>query len=349
MSLLSITREQFLNRYDKPKTKSQATVALIAWDRFVSHILVPESDIILQMKQNEKERYRILDHLVQFWKNARNPKRFAQKRDPTTISIYFIYAKAWLKFNEVEIDSDKVHDAVRFPKKIKERVRGMDRDMIFKLYERATPFYKALIVFCSCTGMRIGEALNARMSWIDFESDPPKVTIPGGLTKTAQERITFLTPEAVRHIREIATGDIIFDKSYQSVWNYFDRLRKDCGFTERGINGQSHVRIHKLRGFAENKIGRAVDSEFAHSILGHTKDLIQYNQGGTTDDEAAQDYKLAIPALTISTNHKLLDENERLKDQTNTIREIKRQQDLLTAFLSAHPQLAEQFQRFVSR
>lgn len=346
MSLLSITREQFLNRYDKPKTKSQATVALIAWDRFVSHMLVSEPDLILQLKQNEKERYRVLDHVVQFWKNARNPKAFARKRHPTTISTYFIYVKAWLKFNEVEISDDKIKDAVRFPKAIRERVRGMDQPMIFKMYDRATPWYKALIVFQACTGMRIGEALNARMSWIDFESDPPKITIPGEYTKTGQERITFLTPEAVRHIKEIAKGDIIFDKSYQSVWNYMDRLRKDCGFTERGSNGQYHVRIHKLRGFAENKIGRAVDSEFAHTILGHTKDLIQYNQGGTTDDEAAEDFKKAIPSLTISTNHKLLDENERLKEQANSIKEIKRQQDLLTAFLSAHPQLAEQFKRF---
>lgn len=347
MSLLTITKESFLNRYDKPKTRSQAHVALVAWDRFVHHLLLDEADVILQLKNNEKEKYRILDHMVQFWRNARNPKRFCQKRDPSTISIYFIYVKAWLKFNDVELSDDKIKDAVRFPRKTRERVRGVDRDMIFKMYDRANTWYKALIVFQSCTAMRIGEALNARMSWIDFESDPAKITIPGQFTKTGQERITFLTPEAVRHIREIAEGDIIFNKSYQSVWNYMNRLRTDCGFTDRGVNGQHHVRIHKFRAFAENKIARAVDSEYAHTILGHTKDLISYNQGGTSDLEYAEDFKKAIPSLTISTNHKLLDENEKLKDQANAIKEIKRQQEMMTAFMQAHPQLAEQFRRFM--
>lgn len=349
MSLLTITKESFLNRYDKPKTRAQAQVALIAWDRFVAHLLLDEGDVILQLKNNDRERYRILDHMVQFWRFARSPKRFCQKRDPTTISTYFIYVKAWLKFNDVELLDDKIKDAVRFPRKTRERVRGVDRDMIFKMYERASPWYRALIVFLSCTGMRIGEALNMRMSWIDFESDPVKITIPGQYTKTGQERITFLTPEAARHIQEISEGDVIFNKSYQSVWVALDKLRKDCGFAERGINGQFHFRIHKLRGFAENKIARAVDSEYAHTILGHTKDLISYNQGGTSDLEYAEDFKKAIPALTISVNHKLLDENERLKDQTNTIKEIKRQQEMLTSFLSAHPQLAAQFKRFASR
>jgi integrase len=218
--------------------------------------------------------------------------------------------------------------------------------MIMEMYEKASPFYRALIVFCACTGMRIGEALNARMSWIDFASDPPRITIPGQYTKTKQERITFLTPEAARHVRDIAVGDMIFDKSYQAVWNYMDALRYKCGFTERGANGQHHVKIHKFRAFAENKIARAVDSEYAHTILGHTKDLIQYNQGGTSEDEYAEDFKKAVPALTITTNHKLIDENEKLRQQNNAIKSVQHQQEMIMAFLQAHPKLAKEFARF---
>jgi integrase len=323
---------------------------LIAWDRFVQHMLIAEPDLIMEMRKNNSQKYLVLDHMVQFWRNARSPKRFCQKRHPTTISTYFIYVKAWLKFNDIEIDSDKVKDSVKFPKAIKERVRGIDRDVIFEVYEKSNVFYRALLIFLSCTGMRVSEALNIEVSWIDFTSDPPMVTIPGQFTKTSQERITFLTPECVRHLNNIIQPDTkkIFDVSYQAVWKYFDDLRKQCGRMDRGANGHHHLRIHKLRGFAENKIARAVDSEYAHSILGHTKDLIQYNQGGTTEAEAAEDYKKAIPALTITTNHKLLDENEKLKSTQSEIANIKRQQEMMMAFLSAHPKLASQFRSFAN-
>lgn len=306
--MLSISREQFLDRYDKDKTKEQAIVSLVAWDRFVTHMLIPEPELFEQMLKNEKQKYLLLDHMIQFWKKARHPKDFKRMRHPTTINTYYIYVISWLKMNEIDIDTSKARQYIKFPKAIRERVRGIDHTMIERMYVKAEPFYKALIIILSCTGMRISEVLHMRYDWIEWSDgeEPIKITIPGEFTKTGQERITFATPEARDWINELRENkkdsDIIFDKSYQSVWAYMDRLRKKCGYDTRGNNGIHHVRIHKLRGFAENKLARAVDSEYAHSILGHTKDLIQYNQGGTTDKEAADDYKLAIPALTIIPN-----------------------------------------------
>lgn len=300
--MLNISREQFYNRYDKIKTQKQAMVALIAWDRFVQHMLADENEIISYLKTQTNTKYLLLDHMVQFWKMARNPNDFNRTRHPTTIATYFVYVKAWLKLNEVELDDSKIKDYIRFPKSTQERVRGINREMVQQMYDLANPMYKALIVFLCATGMRIGEALKTEMSWIDFTSDPPKVTIPAAVTKTGQERITFLTPEAVKWIRQIHPEQegVIFPVSYQSVWSYFNSLRRRCGFIERGTNGFFHTRLHKFRGFCENRLARSVDPEYAHTILGHKKDLIQYHQGGTTDEDAAADYKLAIPELTIS-------------------------------------------------
>jgi integrase len=286
-------------RYERLKTRQIIETALSQWDNFVYHLCSTEQEILEQMK-DESKKYLILDHLVQFWKNGRN-QRF-QKRRPVTVQTYFTFVRAWLQYSGIELQQEKISQFVRFPKSDEQRVRGINRDMIQAMYNNADDFMKALIVFLAATGMRIGEALATRVEWIDFSKTPAKITIPAEYTKTRQERITFLTPEAVKWINRIhpePTG-IIFNVAYKTVWKRFDALRKKCGFTDTGTNGFHHFRIHKYRGFTENRLARTVDPEFAHTILGHKKDLIQYNQGGMTEDDAANDYLKAIPELTIA-------------------------------------------------
>lgn len=360
MSLLTTLRNEFINRYDRQKTQCLAVTALKAWDDFLATKNYNEGDLFFELRKPESKtrRYIILDQFVQFCK---------QDKFPTTIRTYFNYVKGWLKYNEVELDNDKIKTDIKFPKPVRDRVRGVDRTMIRGLIEMCNQFYKGLWYVLAYTAMRISEALNMKWAWIDFAVSPLKITIPGRYTKTGQERITFAGGEAEEWLRttyeeqqktipkEKLKDEYVFAKngkriSYFAAWDYFDRRRKKLGFVERGSNGFYHYRPHKYRGYAENKIGRGDGgAEFAHSILGHTKGLIEYNQSGATDEDARKDYESALPYLIISDEQRYKDENEKLKDQNAVIQEIKRKQELLEAFLESNPGLAKQFASFAKR
>jgi len=325
MSLL-VTRESFLNRYNKPKTKTQAKIAFVAFDKFLKFKKVEEPDILTRIRNGENP-YLILDDLVQFWK---------QDKHPTTIKNYFQFIKDWFRYNDISIEDYKVKHTVKFPKPIRDRVVGIDRDIIKQLLNACTkPIYRSYLIVLVSSGMRKNECLNMRPSWISIEKVPKEILIPGKYTKTGQERITFLTNEAWKSIQPFMKKDDsrIFPMSDDSVGQYIGVLRKRCGLMEKGSNGFYHVRLHKIRGFTENKVSKSSSPEVAHALLGHTKDLIQYFQGGTTDKEFAEDYSKAIPYLTIEEDNILKDENENLREQ------VKKQTDLERQVLALQDQM----------
>ncbi len=311
---LLITRESFLNRYNKPSTKRQAQISFVAFDKFLVFKKISEQELLTRLRKGQNA-YLILDDMVQFWK---------QDKHPTTIKNYFQFIKDWFRYNEISIEDYKVKHHIKFPKPIRDRVKGIDRDTIKQLLNACKkPIYRTYLLALVSTGMRKVECLNIRPSWLDQTAKPIKVTIPGQYTKSGQERITFLTNEVWILIKPLMKNDDkIFPMTPGAVQQYMSILRGRCGFTQKGSNGFHHVRIHKLRGYTENKMSRSAGPESAHALLGHTKDLIQYFQGGTTDKEFAEDYSKVIPYLTMEHDNILKDENETLRDQ------IKRHEDL---------------------
>lgn len=306
MSLLQVNRSDFTQRYQKPKTKIQIETMFAAWDNYLSFKKITESDLILELRKDENrvKKYIMLDQLIQYWfttgKNGR--------RDPSTIKNYFNFLKGWLKYNEIELDNDKIKQNVRFPKKVRDRVRGIDRDIIRSFLKLCEEPFRGFFFVLIYTGVRDNsEGINMEWSWIDFNTSPLTITLPGAYTKTGQERITFAGGEAEEWlIKNRRDGGRVFSFSYDTMYKYFRRIRGHMKLTEKGSSNFYHFRPHKFRGYCENKLAKAVNPEFAHSIMGHTDGLIEYNQGGTTDDETRRDYIKAIPELYIG-----LDENEK--------------------------------------
>lgn len=331
MSLITISREQFLDRYEKRKTKIMIQTAFIAWDKFLRHIHSEEADIVQKMRDDQREALRILDHMVQVWKKSKSL---------ATIKSYFQYTKAWLKFNDVRLDDDRIKEYVRFPKPIKYRTRGIDKDIIKLLIDNSNPFYRALFIVLASTGIRVDGVLHMTPSWIDFNSRPAKVTVPGRYAKAGVEYITFLTPEAERKIRDMIKqrklndDEVIFDRSYATFALYMSKLRKKLNLLEKEPNGKFYVvRIHKYRSFTLNRLSRSVGSEFAHAVLGHGESVGKYFHDGMSDEEAGQDFLKGAYAVTMDESTELKSENERLRDKVNDIDDLKKQMQMLKAAL----------------
>lgn len=320
MSLIVITREQFLERYENENTRKQAILSLKKWDLFLAELKVSEADIFneLRLPENKNKRYVFVQQFVNFL-----------NRTMRSVKNYFNFVKSWIKYNDVELDNERVKTNVKFPKPIRYRPKGIDREVVKNVYNKCNPFYRTLLEFQTSSGMRIKrETLNMKWSWINFDTNPVHVVIPGEYSKTGQERITFITPEAANDLKIMRIGknpeDRVFPRCYGAVREYFAKIRDELGLNERAPTGIHHFRPHKFRGYAENRISKAVGSEYAHALLGHTEGLIEYFQGGTTDKEAGEDYLKAVSSLTINDDSMLKDENAKLKEKVESIDEMKR-------------------------
>lgn len=371
MSLLTVTRADFLGRYDKENTRGLIGCAFLCWDSFIRSKSLAEADIISELRKesNKAKRYVLLDQFVQFAKVQPKRKDPTRLLDASTVKMYFQYVKAWLKYNEIELDDSKIKSEIRFPKKVKDRVRGIDGTMIYNMIKLCSPFYQGVFYCLTYSLKRIrSELLNMQWSWIDFTKSPLQIIIPGAVTKTSEERITFLGMEAEEWLRKERENrkdepleQYVFRTlklntktharewrrlSYNAAYKYFAKRRITLGYDAKSSTGRYHFRPHKLRAYGESMISRAVGEEFAHAIAGHGENLGMYFKGGTTDEQARQDYIKSMPMLAISPEGKLRDENEKLKEQNLAINEVKRKQELLEAFLQSNPRFAKEFARF---
>ena len=380
MSIITITRSSFLKRYI-PSTARIVRTSLAKWDQFCFTLsmenqgMVPyepaspkyienfekfnaqkfESEFFIEMRkeENKNKRYVILDMLVQ---SLLVDGITGKKLDVNTAKPYFNFICAWWRYNEIELDPYKIKN-VKFPKKLLERNIGIDRKMISDIIALCDDMHKGIFLVCTFSGMRISEVLSMEHPWIDYDSSPLKISIPGKYTKTKQDRITFVGGDAeswIKKHRGISGPVFVNPKTgnrypYASLQKYFDTRRTRLGLTAKKENGRNHIRIHSLRGYAENKLGRGQGgSEFAHSILGHRANLISYNESGKTDDDAANDYKSALPFLSLSEEQTLAVENKTLKDQARIIEDLTRDMQLLRDLIMSHPELAAKHMAWMS-
>lgn len=69
--------------------------------------------------------------------------------------------------------------------------------------EMKSPMSRCLFLFLLSTGCRIGEALQVRLSDVNWESNPVIVNIDETTTKTGEGRQVFLTSEAAKYIKKV--------------------------------------------------------------------------------------------------------------------------------------------------
>jgi integrase len=110
--------------------------------------------------------------------------------------------KNFLEFNDVDISPRKFKLKVKFPKNIRRIREALDKNDITNILNSCSDIkLKTYVMLLASTGMRATEALSIRITDIDFESSPAKITIRGEHTKTKVDRYVFLTRETVEQIK----------------------------------------------------------------------------------------------------------------------------------------------------
>ena len=382
MSIIKVTRESFIKRYSpesQPLVKTSLNIynqylfsyylqkqGIVQWDDaspdYVQNFKKfdykeTEADLFLELlkDENKNAKYKVLQELAQYLLTNHVT---GKKLDVITAkNIYFHFIKDWWLYNDIELDLNRIRREIKWPKKVRERVIGIDKYMIMELINKCDSTRKGMYYVAAYTGMRIGEVLALDWSWIDFSESPLKISIPGRFTKTKQDRITFCSLEAEKWLKSHKKdkGPVFVNpktgKAYSKTgtFNYFARRRRSLGFDQKKENGRCHFKQHSLRGYAENKLARSAGgSEFAHTILGHGQYLISYNQAGKTDDDAKNDYLSALPYLSLSDEVRLKQENQTLKEKLDSVEDITRNVKLLQAFLMENSDFAENYKNWLA-
>lgn len=294
-------RGDWLNRYDEPKTKSQAVYSLKAFDQFVKIKYSDNEQMLIEYckKNGEESRYLMLDSLVQYW-------LFDLEFSPATIRNYFSFIRSYLRRFGIKTYKEDLKEYVRLPKKVKERKEPLSKETVKKIILNSDSKYRAFWVFLLSTGMRIGEAVQCTKKWLDFslleKYGLVLVKIPAPETKEVESRYTFLTAQAWKLIKpfyesRILETDPLLGISYSAAEEYFNELRERLGMLDKYTTGFYKISIHSFRSVTRTALSDKCGNEFAWYILGQSGYLPSYYRKPYED--GAKLYKLAEQELTI--------------------------------------------------
>jgi len=322
-----MTRNEFLDRYNNPRTKSIVSDSLKAFDLFRQDAFndVNEGDIYQQLRDaKEEQKYLFLDRMVTFWTRVHI--------SPTTIKVFFTYVKAWLRTQGIKATNEEVKVYVKFPKKHRETRRPLTVETIKSLIDNCDKKYKAFFLFQLSSGMREGETLALRVKDLDITRNPVLVHVRAETTKLKVERFTFISTEAYNALNPLLEGkmpdDKLFPMNQSALMMYISKLRKKTGHVEmyktidetNTSKRRYHVNVHAFRSFFRTRASDIIGQEAAYYLLGQEGYLSQYYR--LTDDETAEKYRQLEPYITISDEQRLKTELEKKTDELNKVEDV---------------------------
>lgn len=290
-------REDFINRYEKQKTREAVNASLKAFDKYREEkIKTDEINYFQEIKKiPENDVYMELDRIVQFWKS--------KSLSPKSIQLYFTFTRAWFRVNGIRTFDDLIKSYVKMPKVLKEKSSPMTHEMAKKIRDSMQPKYALYFEFICYSGARLGgEALNIEVRDVTF-GDPIRLRIRAEIAKTGTERITFVPISLKEGLLNLVKGkketDKVFDFTYQAYYKHFTHIRKSLKFMEKKKNGRNYaLNPYKARKYAKTNISMATDSDFSEHILGH-ENGVKGTYYEAEDDVLAEMYKKAVDKITL--------------------------------------------------
>ena len=299
--------------------------------------------------------------------------RYLADRPPASVGVYVRSVKNWITYT-LDVDLTNRQRRIlrsRLPKGKRARTVEDDltREKLKKIFTHCDTKGRALFLFLASSGIRIGEALQLRMSDIDLEHDPPKVTVRGEYTKAGDTYITFISKEAKTALEEWLkvrdeylrsaqnkgkglqkTGygrglkgeedDRIFpfsDNVAHSMWT--NALRK-AGLEEKDDGTKRRtLHIHMLRKFFMSQMKLIIPKVIVEALAGHTGYLDEAYRRYTIS-QIAEYYKKGEPYIYINVPKEIQEIQTGFQKDLNELR--RRVQDLTLKLTDANTIILEQ-------
>jgi integrase len=159
------------------------------------------------------------------------------KRARSSTYLYRNYLPIFFRFCKVPVDKTDYNDQVKkVPNVFETESRTPTPAQIRELLIQARPKTKALIAVMVSTGCRINEAVQLKLSDIDFDRIPTRVSFRAETTKTYKSRTSFLSKEAAEMIK-----NYLRNRLEKSKW-LFSGFDRDKSTLERSRQEDPHLK-----------------------------------------------------------------------------------------------------------
>ena len=283
---------------------------------------IGDSTAIQQIKEQRLDYINILkDFVIYYDKLGFKPK---------SIKLWLTAIKGYLRHCGIKVYTEEVRQMVRVPKQVRTEEKPLTKEILVRLLHVAPLKLQAGILVMIASGIRIGEFVQLKLSDIDFESLPTKISLRGEITKTKEARQTFLTEEATRCLKDYLKryfgwkeGEknttlqetLIFARTsvrrakklskisfFVAKNNFYQSLRihikKIPELSVKNENGYNMIHFHAFRKFFRTTVGDAVGRDYAEALMGHHFYMDTYYN--LPPEKRREMYLVAEPYLTIS-------------------------------------------------
>ena len=342
-----MTVETFLERVAVRSPKSAATYKH-ALKMVLNHTGKSPDQILSEVKENGDAAYEVLERIVTETSKA----RLAPKSTRLLIA-------ATKRLLEDELDFEWSPTKLRKIKRIlpKDKPRSVDRvptsEEIYRLVQRASMRTRTALLLQLTSGLRTNECAQLRIEYFDFNSSPIKLRLPGEITKSKEARITFITEECGRALKEFLgerTTGFVFPKkngkghadSKQLAEQVTSLLKRTDLRVKMSPESPCYaLHPHTFRKFFHTKLESVgVPKSAVDQMVGHAPDMDGQSYIRYTEEQLAQFYASHEDALTfLSANNRGL--KEKVRDQTQEIKDLQERLSRLEAVSSEKLKIKE--------
>ncbi|HSB57652.1 MAG TPA: tyrosine-type recombinase/integrase [Nitrosopumilaceae archaeon] len=283
-------------------------------------------EVLSKLESKQLDPLETLDQFFSFlsdFKTNRGSGRYSN----ASISLYITAVKEFLNSQNLHIYAEDLKQKFRFPRKEVIYEEGLTKEKIVRILHNSSPKLQTAILMCISSGIRLGEFVQLRISDIDFSTNPTTVHLRKETTKTRQTRLTHITAEATKSLKDYmrrtlgwsegyATDKFLFltnNRDYTDPVVYNRAVRTSCTslqlsllYVVRSIpelgqkneNGRNNVHFHAFRAWFKTQVTNAHQSDFAEALMGHQSVKLMYFRQNLKD--RLKTYLEVESALTVS-------------------------------------------------
>ncbi|MBT8507997.1 hypothetical protein AZH53_06185 [Methanomicrobiaceae archaeon CYW5] len=271
---------------------------------------------------------------------------------PITAKNVFSQVVGFFEHHDLELNKrERKRTVRRLPKGgVRTVERDMDAEVIRKILFHSDAKATALYLILASSGMRIGEALQIRVSDVNLDAVPAEITIRGEYTKTGHQRYTFISDEAtaaliewlkvredyIRAAQNKNRGLIdaqrsgarvdedrrLFPFSANTAYEAWRSTLKKAGlYSKDESTGRTQIHIHQFRKFFISQLSLAGAKEVAETLAGHEGYLTSAYRR-YTKTQLAEEYLEGMERLNIYESQGIRTLNESVKEQKEMYNEL---------------------------
>jgi len=330
------TLETFLNLSKNESTRRNQKSVLRHFEKFCLKQFDRSMEIVIEdlilISKNDSQK--IEDLFQEYISNG-----FKETNSARTVRTHYSIITTYLKYRKVTIDKEDLRIVLSFPRVHYEELVPMNRDIIRKFIDYASPSEKAKLLIQASSGLRNQEVCGLRKKDIQTDTVRWTIHVSSKLGKGSKARITFLSNETRRFlnpiIEKLDDDDLIFVSNNTTLYNSkqyelkkFERLREKIGLTEKyESSNKSKYTTHSFRAFFVTNAEKVHDG-FGHALAGHSRYMQQYER--YTLEEKLNFYLDIEPSLSIYDNIDSLGKDTRISNLEKQVESMKSYVDELT-------------------